>query len=205
MQPARRQAEGETSCFEPDVVELRPLLHSDREAIRRWMRDPNLIRFTVLVPGPQYAPVEPYSSDDADRYLSVLVDDPRRRTLAICWNRRHVGNVGLREIDFEASSAECFVELGEPDARGRGLAKKALRRLFAYAFEELRLSRVRLGVFEFNQNAIGLYRSLGFKPTGSYGRHWADGRYWVVHAMELGREAWMASLTVQEAVSTTSH
>ena len=99
------------------------------------------------------------------------MEDPRRRTFAICWRGRHIGNVGLREIDVQTSSAECFVELGEPDARGRGLAKKALRRLLAHAFLELSLSRVGLGVFEFNQNAIGLYRSLKFTPSDSYKHH----------------------------------
>ena len=190
MQPASREEKSEKSRAEPNSVRLRPLLHSDRAAVRRWMRDPALIRFTVLVPGPHYAPVEPYSTADADRYLSVLVDDPKRRTFAICWADRHIGNVGLRDIDAEASCAECFVEIGESDARRRGFAKRALRQLISYAFEDLSLTHLRLGVFEFNQKAIGLYRGLGFEPSGVYGRHWVDGRYWAVHAMELSRDAW---------------
>lgn len=171
-------------------VVLRPLRHDDRDAVRRWMRDLTLIRFTVLVPGPEYGPVRPYSASAADRYLAVLVDDPQRRTFAICVDGRHVGNVGLRELNLETGHAECFVEVGELEARGRGYAKTALSSLLTYAFEALALRTVRLGVFEFNRKAIGLYERLGFERTGRYGLHWAEGRYWEVFAMELARGNW---------------
>ena len=36
----------------PPLVAIRPLRASDSERIRLWMRSPDLVRFTVLVPSP---------------------------------------------------------------------------------------------------------------------------------------------------------
>lgn len=172
-------------------VTLRPLSVDDRDAIRRWMSDLDVIRFTVLVPGPEYAPVTPYSPAAADRYLDALLRAPDRRSFAVCVDGHHVGNVGLKGLDLERRSAECFIELGEAWARGRGAGRAAMSRLLDYAFREVSLLEVRLGVFEFNHPAIRLYRRLGFHRTGRYGLHYAQGRYWEVLGMRMTRERWL--------------
>lgn len=180
----------ETTPRVPRAVVLRMLTTSDRAAIRRWMADPALIRFTVLVPGPEYGPVTPYAPAAADRYLETLVMDPGRRSFAICVDGRHVGNVGLKEYDPLRATAECFIEIGERDARGGGVGTAAMSALLDVAFDQMELVSVRLGVFEFNLPAIRLYRRLGFVDDGRYGWHWADGRYWEVHAMIVTPEQW---------------
>ncbi len=171
-------------------VRLRRLRLSDRPRIRRWMSDPAVIRFTVLVPGPEYGPVEPYDDAAADRYLDLLVRDPDRRTFAIEVAGVHVGNIGLKNHDWENGAAECFVEIGELSVRRQGVGSAAMRALLEIAFQGLRLTRVRLGVFEFNVAAIQLYRKLGFVDDGVYGSHWADGRFWVVNAMAVEAAGW---------------
>jgi RimJ/RimL family protein N-acetyltransferase len=171
-------------------VRLRPLRMADAPRVRRWMADLAVIRFTVVVPGPEYGPVEPYAPAEADRYLEVLVRDPSRLSFAIELDGAHVGNVGLKEYDPRRPTAECFIELGE--ARGRGVGHAAMRLLLDDAFGRLRLERVRLGVFEFNAPARRLYRKLGFVDDGAYGSHWAERRFWRVLAMRLDRAAWTA-------------
>lgn len=174
----------------PERVSLRPLSRGDRDAIRRWMADPAVIRFTVLVPGPEYAPVTPYAPAAADRYLETLLGDPARRSFAICVDGHHVGNVGLKDVDLSRRRAECFIELGEAGLRGLGIGREAMKELLEYAFEGLCLDEVRLGVFEFNEPAIRLYRRLGFCFAGRYGLHYAQARFWEVLAMVLTEEAW---------------
>ena len=171
-------------------VRLRPLKMSDRPRIRRWMADPAVIRFTVLVPGPEYGPVVPYDDDGADRYLELLVKDPDRRSYAIEVDGVHVGNVGTKCHDFDNGVAECFIEVGEQSHRRRGVGAAAMALLLDVAFDELRLRRVRLGVFEFNVSAIRLYTKLGFVDDGAYGAHYVDGRFWTVNAMEIDARSW---------------
>lgn len=176
----------------PGVVTLRLLTMADAPRVRRWMADPTVIRFTVVVPGPEYGPLLPYSPEEADQYLETLVLDPARRSFAIELNGVHVGNVGLKDWSEGKIEAECFIELGEKSARGRGVGRQAMTLLLEHAFGKLRLERIRLGVFEFNRPAIKLYRSLGFVDVGRYGWHFAEGRFWDVNAMLLDRARWLA-------------
>lgn len=168
-------------------VALRPLALTDAPQVRRWMGDPALIRLTVVVPGPEHGPLAPYTVGEADQYLHTLVMDPSRRSYAIELGGQHVGNVGIKEWRPGAHSAECFIEIGEEGARGRGVGESALRQLLTLAFNELSLDEVRLGVFAFNAPAIALYRKLGFVDSGRYGWHWADGGYHEINAMVLAR------------------
>ncbi|MCC7072933.1 MAG: GNAT family N-acetyltransferase [Deltaproteobacteria bacterium] len=169
------------------AVRLRPLALSDAPRVRRWMADAGLIRFTVVVPGPEHGPLAPYTTAEADQYLDTLVNDRSRRSFAIELHGTHVGNIGIKEWQPGAASAECFIEIGEADARGHGVGASALRQLLVIAFTELGLDEVRLGVFAFNAQAIALYRKLGFVDRGRYGWHWADGRYHEINAMSLER------------------
>ena len=175
-------------------VALRALRMSDAARVRRWMADPTVIKFTVVVPGPEYGPLLPYTAEEADIYLETLVRDPSRKSYAIEVDGEHVGNVGLKDYAPDRKEAECFIELGEKTARGRGVGTRAMVMLLQTAFETLRLERVRLGVFEFNRPAIKLYRALGFVDDGRYGWHFAEGRFWDVNAMVLSRDVWVATV-----------
>jgi RimJ/RimL family protein N-acetyltransferase len=156
------------------------------------MADPAVIDFTVQVPGPDYGPVVPYTEDEADRYLDMLVRDPDRRSYAIEVDGEHVGNIGLKSHDWKARTAECFIEIGVVHVRRRGVGAAAMASLIDIAFDEVRLRRLRLGVFEFNDAAIGLYRKLGFRDDGRHGTHWVRGRRFAVLAMALDDETWRA-------------
>lgn len=183
-------APGGARAIAGERVQLRPLVESDRLAVRRWMADPDVIRFTVLVPGPEYSPVRPYPPAAADRYLRTLMGERTRRSFAILVDDRHVGNVGLKELDLARGTAECFIEIGESDVRGLGVGRRAMELLLEHAFVELDLDEITLGVFEFNQPARALYHRLGFAYRGTYGWHWAAGRFWHVEQLALTRGDW---------------
>src|SRR5262245_38986491 len=84
---------------------------------------------------------------------------------------RSVGTIGLSHIDRVNRRAEYGVLIGEPDARGKGLAAEASRLLLAYAFGTLALRRVYLHVFARNSDALRLYRRVGFQTEGVLRQH----------------------------------
>ena len=84
---------------------------------------------------------------------------------------RSVGTIGLSRIDLVNRRAEYGVLIGEPDARGKGLAAEASRLLLAYAFGTLGLRRVYLHVLARNADALRLYRRVGFQPEGVLRQH----------------------------------
>jgi RimJ/RimL family protein N-acetyltransferase len=180
-------------------VHLRPLAFTDRARIQQWMGDPDVVRFTVLVPSPDCAPAIPYGREAANRYLDTLIRDRSRRAWAVIADGVHVGNVGLKALSLGADTAECFIEIGDPAARGHGVARRAMDLLLEDAFDTLFLDEITLGVFEFNATAIALYRRIGFERAGHYGWHWADDRYWEVWKMRISRDRWVLEAALREA------
>ncbi|HPE69150.1 MAG TPA: GNAT family protein [Thermotogota bacterium] len=77
-----------------------------------------------------------------------------------------LGRCGLFAIDHVDRSAMCGIFVGNKDAWGKGIGFEAMQLLLDYAFHLLNLHSVMLGVFEFNQRALQLYRKLGFQEIG---------------------------------------
>jgi len=86
---------------------------------------------------------------------------------AICLMQgdRHIGNCGFEAIDRDNGTATFGIFIGEADCRGQGLGEEAVRTLCRFGFEELRLAKVRLDVYEGNP-AIRTYERVGFRREG---------------------------------------
>ncbi len=83
------------------------------------------------------------------------------------------------------------IGIGERDYWGRGYGTDAMQVLLRYAFDELNLHRVSLGVFEYNTRAIRAYEKAGFvvEGRGPQELH-RDGRRWDMIFMGILREEW---------------
>ena len=77
-----------------------------------------------------------------------------------------VGTIGLLYIDRKNSKAEYYIAMGEPDYKGKGVAKEASRLILRYGFEVLRLNRIYLYTETENIRAQKLFETLGFVKEG---------------------------------------
>ncbi|MFF2141307.1 GNAT family N-acetyltransferase [Kitasatospora sp. NPDC058190] len=68
----------------------------------------------------------------------------------------------------------------EDPATGRGIGTETTLLVLRHAFETVRLHRVHLDVYEYNERAVHAYRKAGFTLAGRarQAHHWDD-RYWV--------------------------
>ena len=74
-----------------------------------------------------------------------------------------VGQISLYNIDWGQRTAEYGrLMIGERDAVGKRLAKKATKLLLDYAFGSLGLEKIELEVLSGNAPALAIYRSCGF-------------------------------------------
>lgn len=80
-----------------------------------------------------------------------------------------VGHIQLLNIDRSNLSARIGkVLVGGTESRGKGLGMQIIDAVLDIAFNELKLHRVDLGVFDFNKAAIACYEKAGFVKEGTF-------------------------------------
>ena len=87
-------------------------------------------------------------------------------------------------MNTEPGSAWIGISIGVASARGKGIGAQAMQHLE----NEIRaagLARIELGVFEYNERAIKLYKKMGYQEIGRVEEftYW-DGKMWTDIRME---------------------
>ena len=77
-----------------------------------------------------------------------------------------IGFIGLSDIHWGHGEAWVGIGIGDRAYWGKGYGTDAMQVLLRYAFTELNLHRISLGVFEYNQRAIRSYEKAGFVHEG---------------------------------------
>ena len=76
---------------------------------------------------------------------------------------QHIGNVKLEPID--AHSATFGILIGNQNYWNKGFGLEVTERVVQYAFHQLGVSVVRLGVLKNHHRALKIYKSVGFKEV----------------------------------------
>lgn len=132
------------------------------EHLNKWENDPELIPF-----------IRPNNTrDDLEKREILTIKDLERRLEHNHMFLIYLGNQLVGEMDYqidpkvlykkEAGTAWIGIIIGEEIARGKGIGSLAMK----YLEEQIKrqgLKRIELGVFEFNKNAIKLYKKLRYK------------------------------------------
>lgn len=117
-----------------------------------------------------------------DRHEYMIVTDS---------GTKPVGTIGLSHIQLDAKTAEYGILIGEPDYRGKGLAREASVLILQYAFDSLGLEQVYLNVFADNTVALLLYQSMGFQEDpGRRGKRSFHGTVRETAFMSLSLAEW---------------
>ena len=75
-----------------------------------------------------------------------------------------IGTIELKISDEGRTIGRiCSVLIGDETYRGKGIGKEAIFKILKIGFENLRLNKITLGVFDFNKSAIKCYEKAGFK------------------------------------------
>jgi RimJ/RimL family protein N-acetyltransferase len=173
------------TLLEGHAVRLHPFTAEDVPELVRFDRDNGTTRLhlsNIAVPdGP----------DTWQRRIDRMASDPGCHAFGI---RRLMDDVLVGEATLSGTSINHrHAGLGllvAREFRGQGLGTEALRLLLAFAFDELNLHRVELGVFSYNVRAIQLYERVGFQHEGR-AREWGrrDGAWFdLVNLAILERE-----------------
>jgi RimJ/RimL family protein N-acetyltransferase len=80
-------------------------------------------------------------------------------------SEKHIGNIKIDPIHIETNTGDYGILMGDKSNWGKGYAKEATLRILDYSFNDIKLSKINLGVIEDNVNAFELYKKIGFKIT----------------------------------------
>src|SRR5512147_1323789 len=111
------------------------------------------------------------------------------RTLA---EDKLIGELNLDVVNWSGRDAFVGLSIGETEYWNKGYGTDVMNVLLRFAFIEINLRRVSLGVFEYNPRAIRSYEKAGFRHEGRL-RHLLnrEGRRWDNLFMGILREEWM--------------
>jgi RimJ/RimL family protein N-acetyltransferase len=157
------------------------------EVFSRWSRDSEYVR--LLDNEPAY----PYSQKRCTEWFEKELTPSDKGfffTIRPLETDQQIGFLGLWDINWAQRNSFVAIGLGERDYWGKGYGTDAMRVLLRFAFTELNLHRVSLGVFGYNERAFHSYEKAGFKPEGRLRQHIKrDGKRWDLIFMGIS-ELW---------------
>ena len=141
---------------------LRPKRREDVDAITAAVQDPEIPRWT-FVPSP-------YTRADAEAFLERSAEEEAAGTsinlLAVdAEDDRLLGSFSLMELDLEPGYGEIGYWVAA-EARGRGVATRAVRLLADWAREELGLTKIDVLPHKDNAPSRRVAEKAGFRDTG---------------------------------------
>jgi RimJ/RimL family protein N-acetyltransferase len=103
-----------------------------------------------------------------------------------------IGHISLGSINRENGTARmCRVLIGESMMHGKGIGLLMVKEIVRIAFEQLKLHKVSLAVFDFNVAAIKLYEKAGFTTEGVIREACRIGEdYWSYYEMSILDREW---------------
>jgi RimJ/RimL family protein N-acetyltransferase len=139
---------------EDGEIALRPFTEADVPAITAACQDPEIPRWTSVP--------SPYSEEDARRFVRGL-ENERAFAVVHAQTDELLGSVGFGLVDDRRA---VFGYWTRKEARGRGVASRALRLLTHWAAREHGLARLQLIVEPANTASIRVAEKAGFRREG---------------------------------------
>ena len=174
------------------MLTLQPFTVRDFEQLIRWL--PNAAH-TLQWGGPAFSyPLTPLqlhqytygaNKEEATTYIFKAVHTVTHEV---------IGHISISRVDRLYKRARIGKVLIAPQYRGHGYGKQLMNAALTYAFVELSLQHVTLGVFHLNETAINCYTQLGFKEERFIENARAyEHTYWHLIEMGVTKDTWLAA------------
>ena len=144
------------------VVRLRLGTDADVERITAFVQDPDVIRWTTIPAGQDAEATQNWMRRGM---AGMATGTEVAFVIADAETDEPLGTVGLHEINRATERAVAGYVLAL-EARGKGLARRALKLLCAFAFDDLKLARVEVTIEAENRASRATAESVGFREEG---------------------------------------
>lgn len=138
------------------MIHIRPHIRDDIKYRIKWLNNMNVICFAVN------NPEKGTTLELQEQWFDKYEQDKNKKFFTIEYSNKPIGFMGLSKIDKNSGTCNLFILIGEDDFRGKGIGYDAMNYLINYAWKNLSLKCINLEVNKKNNQAINLYRKLGF-------------------------------------------
>ena len=168
-------------------VFLRPAEKSDVQTFVRWFADAEMSGFLGMR--------APMSEAMEEQWFSRAVEQQGKENyhFVMCRldNSQPIGTISLFHLDQTNGNAGVGISIGEKELWGQGYGTDAMNALLDFGFGQLRLERIWLEVYDYNDRARRSYEKSGFVVEGTQ-RHanYRLGKYHDVLLMAILHDDW---------------
>jgi len=160
--------------IEGKMVRLRALEPTDAERAFQWINDREVTQFLMARYPWSLAAERDFVTEAAKR----MEFGDARFAIETKDEGGHIGMCGLHRARPEDRNAELWIMIGDKSYWNGGYGTDTMLTLVRFAFEQMNLHKVALGVFDFNERAQKVYRRCGFVEEGRLREDvFQDGRY----------------------------
>jgi RimJ/RimL family protein N-acetyltransferase len=136
--------------------------HDDIPTFIKWAEDEDMMRHLRI------GPIAPDSEADLKEWIDNLHKSNTIQAFVVrpLEDDTTAGFVNLMDINWMNGSSILAIAI-DSAYQGKGYGREAMEMILRFAFHELNLYRVGLGVFSYNARAMRLYESIGFVREGT--------------------------------------
>ncbi len=174
------------------MVKLEYFDREDFKQLIEWMNSEHLItnwagslfRFPLTEDSLDWYIEDTNEPNSSDAFVYKAVDTKTGKT---------VGHISLGSVSEKNRSARISrVLVGNTAERGKGYCAGMINAVLKIGFEELKLHRISLGVYDFNTAAIRCYEKCGFVKEGLMRDvlRYQDNTYWSLYEMSMLEDEW---------------
>ncbi|HEY6040919.1 MAG TPA: GNAT family protein [Anaerolineae bacterium] len=170
-----------------------PNPETDGELFAKWSNDGEYLRLL------DSDPARGVTIKQAKEFMEEEQKDNQFRFMIhTAADDRVIGFIGLW-VNWVNDGAWVGIGVGEPEFRGKGYGTDAMRVLLRFAFTELNLHRVSLGLFGYNERARRSYEKAGFTLEGHMREEvHREGKRWDGLVVGILRREWQATQEMRE-------
>ena len=175
------------------MIRLERFSSDDFEQLISWIKDEelltmwsgNLFRFPLTKTSLEWYVKNTNISKESDAFVFKAVDE----------DGQTVGHISLGGISWGNRSARLTrVLVGENLQRGKGCCQAMIKAILAIGFDDLKLHRISLGVYDTNTSATRCYEKAGFVTEGIHRDIlWYQEKWWSMIEMSMLETEWSKS------------
>jgi len=169
-----------TRIFNGKVL-IRPLKKKDLKQTIFWLQDPDVNKFlsnnfSDLTYDKELEWLKEMNSSLIDFVFGI--EDVK--------TKKYIGNCGIHKVDWENKICEFGIFIGDKNYWGHNFGTDSTKAIIKLAFKKLKLKKIKLFVYEYNNRAINTYKKCGFKISNILlNDHFFNDSYWNTLEMEL--------------------